>query len=75
MVSSDILGQVLSSIIAAWADVHDSVADTIPIVESSAISDTIATVSDVVHKLNIGYLWMLINCLTSATYVRFNANC
>jgi GDP-mannose transporter len=26
-------------------------------------------VADVVHQLNVGYLWMFTNCLTSAAYV------
>jgi len=33
---------------------------------------TLETVRGVVYKLNVGYLWMLINCLTSATYVNFS---
>ncbi|KAJ0423394.1 hypothetical protein BJY00DRAFT_278441 [Aspergillus carlsbadensis] len=47
---------VLSSIIAAWADIKHAVEST---------SDATATVS----TLNSGYLWMLINCLCTSSYV------
>ncbi|KAE8132205.1 GDP-mannose transporter [Aspergillus pseudotamarii] len=47
---------VLSSIIAAWADIKHAV-------ESSG--DTSAQVS----TLNSGYIWMLINCLCTSSYV------
>ncbi|RAL08373.1 GDP-mannose transporter [Aspergillus homomorphus CBS 101889] len=47
---------VLSSIIAAWADIKHAV-------ESS--SDATAKVS----TLNAGYIWMLINCLCTSSYV------
>ncbi|KAE8148221.1 GDP-mannose transporter [Aspergillus avenaceus] len=47
---------VLSSIIAAWADIRHAV-------ESNG--DTSAKVS----TLNSGYIWMLINCLCTSSYV------
>ncbi|KAL2859753.1 hypothetical protein BJX68DRAFT_226842 [Aspergillus pseudodeflectus] len=47
---------VFSSIIAAWADIKHAVEST---------SDATATVS----TLNAGYLWMLINCLCTSSYV------
>ncbi|PYH86619.1 GDP-mannose transporter 1 [Aspergillus uvarum CBS 121591] len=47
---------VLSSIIAAWADIKHAV-------ESS--SDATAKVS----TLNAGYIWMLFNCLCTSSYV------
>ena len=47
---------VLSSIIAAWADIKSAV-------ESSG--DTTAKVS----TLNAGYIWMLINCFCTSSYV------
>ena len=47
---------VLSSIIAAWADIKHAV-------ESG--SDATAKVS----TLNAGYIWMLINCLCTSSYV------
>ncbi|KIX10094.1 GDP-mannose transporter [Rhinocladiella mackenziei CBS 650.93] len=51
---------VLSSVIAAWADIKhalDSYGST-----SSAASQQLAT-------LNAGYIWMLINCLSTAAYL------
>ncbi|KAL2848469.1 hypothetical protein BJY01DRAFT_211822 [Aspergillus pseudoustus] len=47
---------VFSSIIAAWADIKHAV---------ESASDATATVS----TLNSGYLWMLINCLCTSSYV------
>jgi GDP-mannose transporter len=47
---------VFSSIIAAWADIKHAVEST---------GDATATVS----TLNSGYLWMLINCLCTSSYV------
>ncbi|GAO48692.1 UDP-galactose transporter [Saitoella complicata NRRL Y-17804] len=50
---------VVSSVVAAWADI------------SAALSSygSGAVVSSDVSTLNAGYLWMLINCISSATYV------
>lgn len=48
---------VLSSIIAAWADIKHAV-------ESSGLDAT-----SKVSTLNSGYLWMLINCLCTSAYV------
>lgn len=47
---------VLSSIIAAWADIKHAVENN---------SDATAKVS----TLNAGYIWMLINCLCTSSYV------
>jgi GDP-mannose transporter len=58
--------QVLSSVIAAWADISDTLAAGDP-----AVSQGISwSVTGVVRNLNIGYFWMLVNCLASAAYVR-----
>ena len=51
---------VLSSIIAAWADIRHAI-------ESSSLSSIDAT--DKISTLNSGYIWMLVNCLCTATYV------
>jgi GDP-mannose transporter len=56
--------QVLSSIIAAWADV------TTITMEAGVSFNTLESVRGVVYRLNIGYLWMFINCAASAAYVR-----
>jgi GDP-mannose transporter len=51
--------QVISSLIAAWSD-------------ASQISVTggLSSMTTVVTSLNVGYVWMLTNCLVSAAYVR-----
>ncbi|KAL1642023.1 GDP-mannose transporter into the lumen of the Golgi [Diplodia intermedia] len=51
---------VLSSIVAAWADIQHALASFGG--ESSEASEKIST-------LNSGYMWMLLNCICSATYV------
>ncbi|KAK2732473.1 GDP-mannose transporter into the lumen of the Golgi [Onygenales sp. PD_40] len=50
---------VFSSIIAAWADISHALAS------SGLGSDA----TDKISTLNAGYIWMLINCLCTATYV------
>ncbi|KAI0343166.1 UDP-galactose transporter [Trametopsis cervina] len=56
---------VLSSVIAAWADVRDTLAEADP-----AVAEGIAwSASGIVRSLNVGYLWMMVNCLSSAAYV------
>jgi UDP-galactose transporter len=51
---------VLSSIIAAWADITHALAS-----HGSATDEATAKIS----TLNAGYVWMLINCLCTASYV------
>lgn len=53
---------VLSSIIAAWADIQAALASYGSPGSSAAASDKIST-------LNAGYVWMMINCFCTATYV------
>ena len=50
---------VLSSVIAAWGDIQHALATHGP---SEAASQQIST-------LNAGYMWMMVNCLSSAAYV------
>lgn len=52
---------VLSSLIAAWADIQHAISGYDGAAGSEA-SDKIAT-------LNAGYIWMLFNCFCSAAYV------
>jgi GDP-mannose transporter len=64
--------QVLSSVVAAWADVNsisDASAETIS-PASEGLDMDLELVSGMVQKLNIGYVWMLFNCMASAAYVR-----
>ncbi|KAF2142842.1 uncharacterized protein K452DRAFT_269329 [Aplosporella prunicola CBS 121167] len=52
---------VLSSVIAAWADIQHA------LVNYGGSASTEA--SDKISTLNAGYMWMLFNCFCSATYV------
>ncbi|KAF2262104.1 UDP-galactose transporter [Lojkania enalia] len=51
---------VLSSIIAAWADIQHAL---------SSFGEASNEASEAISTLNAGYLWMMINCLCTATYV------
>jgi len=62
---------VLSSVVAAWADVNsagDSAAEIVP-PATAALGTGLEFVSGTMQKLNIGYVWMLLNCIASAAYV------
>lgn len=54
--------------IAAWADISDALTAGDPAVLQSE-GWGFQHLSGVVSKVNVGYFWMLINCLTSAAYV------
>jgi GDP-mannose transporter len=60
---------VLSSVIAAWTDVSSVLAGSLPAVGTGVSLNSLQTMAGAVLGLNIGYLWMLLNCLTSAAYV------
>ena len=62
--------QVISSLIAAWADISDALALGDPAVAEAAGVAGLAAVTGAVSKMNIGYFWMFLNCATSAAYVR-----
>ena len=51
---------VLSSVIAAWADITHAL-------ESHGSANVTATQQ--LATLNSGYIWMLVNCLSTAAYV------
>jgi len=50
---------VLSSVIAAWSDIQHAM----------STHGSSGKAADAVSTLNAGYLWMLVNCLCTATYV------
>jgi len=52
---------IFSSMIAAWSDASQT---------SASVSGSLSSVTSVITSLNVGYLWMFANCLTSAAYVR-----
>lgn len=51
---------VLSSVIAAWADIKHAL-------DSHGHKSTQAT--ETISTLNAGYIWMLVNCACTASYV------
>lgn len=51
---------VLSSVIAAWADIQHAL---------SSFGDATSEATEAISTLNAGYLWMGFNCLCTATYV------
>ncbi|KAH9975881.1 hypothetical protein BGW80DRAFT_1295072 [Lactifluus volemus] len=51
---------IISSVIAAWSDVLRA---------SPPSTSGFGSVTSAVATLNVGYIWMLTNCLTSAAYV------
>ena len=51
---------VLSSIVSAWADISAAIGNY-----SSAPHEAATELA----SLNAGYIWMLLNCLSSATFV------
>ncbi|THH02687.1 hypothetical protein EW026_g223 [Hermanssonia centrifuga] len=59
---------VFSSVIAAWADISASLTLGDPVVAESQ-GWALSSVSGIVSNMNVGYFWMLVNCLTSAAYV------
>lgn len=54
---------VLSSVIAAWADIQHALSSM-----GSSSTQTEAA-ADAMSTLHAGYLWMMFNCLCTATYV------
>ncbi|PPQ65755.1 hypothetical protein CVT26_000356 [Gymnopilus dilepis] len=60
---------VISSIIAAWSDVTSGVSSSLPDLSTGVSLELIHSVAGAVRGLNVGYFWMLTNCLTSAAYV------
>jgi GDP-mannose transporter len=65
---------VLSSILAAVTDVNNAIgsAENIP-PASAAMGIGLDMMSNMVSRLNAGYIWMFVNCLMSAAYVRLPA--
>jgi GDP-mannose transporter len=61
--------QVLSSVIAAWSDVSSAVLDSVPATGVGFSVGSLQHLKLVVATVNVGYVWMLINCITSAAYV------
>ncbi|KAF4611098.1 hypothetical protein D9613_006794 [Agrocybe pediades] len=60
---------VISSVIAAWSDVSTGISGSLPATSAGVSTYTLDHMTGVVRSLNIGYFWMLVNCLASAAYV------
>ena len=59
--------QVVSSVIAAWADINNALALTAS--DPAATGALLSNMTGIVSQLNVGYFWMFTNCATSAAYV------
>lgn len=55
---------VISSLIAAWSDISAAIAQF-----GDAPAGESGNAAAKLGNLNAGYLWMMVNCLTSASYV------
>lgn len=51
---------VLSSVVAAWADIQHAL---------TAHDESSGKQSEAISTLNTGYVWMMLNCFCTATYV------
>lgn len=63
-----------SSVIAAWADISTTLARLsagVAVVDPISGADVPLSSSRVMDTVNVGYLWMFVNCLASAGYVLF----
>ena len=72
---ADPFNQVFSSVIAAYSDVTTTVADNAgdSLLETEKVLGSYAAI---IQNLNVGYFWMLANCISSACYVcSFFSNC
>lgn len=63
-----------SSVIAAWADISTTLSKLsagVAVVDPISGADVPLSSISVLDTMNVGYLWMFINCLASAGYVLF----
>ncbi|KAE8541877.1 GDP-mannose transporter 2 [Cryptococcus gattii VGV] len=63
-----------SSVIAAWADISTTLARLsagVAVVDPISGADVPLSSTTVMDTMNVGYLWMFVNCLASAGYVLF----
>ena len=70
-----IVGKVISSVIAASSDVASGLSGSLPAVNTGISLNALQNLAGAVRGLNVGYFWMLVNCLTSAAYVRLAPFC
>lgn len=60
---------VVSSVIAAWSDVKGALSSSVPGASTGVSLGMMESIFAAVRGLNVGYFWMLLNCLSSAAYV------
>ncbi|KAG2141341.1 hypothetical protein DEU56DRAFT_796348 [Suillus clintonianus] len=60
---------VLSSIMAAFTDIRNTIGGTENLPPASAAMGIGLDLSNLTSRLNAGYVWMFMNCLMSAAYV------
>ncbi|KAF9523057.1 GDP-mannose transporter [Crepidotus variabilis] len=60
---------VVSSVIAAWSDVSSVLSGSIPATSDGISLTALQSAAGALRGLNVGYMWMMINCFTSAAYV------
>jgi len=59
-----------SSVIAAWTDITNSVAaEALDIIDPTTGAEIPLSSTSLLGQINVGYIWMMINCLCSAAYV------
>lgn len=61
--------QVISSVIAASSDVRNAASGMEPTLGADLSLTKLEYIAGTLGNLNVGYFWMLVNCLTSAAYV------
>ena len=62
-----------SSVIAAWSDISTTLnkfSAGMALVDPSSSEGVPLPAFGVMGRLNVGYMWMFVNCLASAAYVR-----
>ncbi|KAF6752958.1 GDP-mannose transporter [Ephemerocybe angulata] len=60
---------VVSSVIAAWSDIQGGLSGSATSYSTAVPYNRLQSIIGVLSRLNAGYFWMLVNCLTSAAYV------
>ncbi len=61
--------QVGSSIVAAWADISSAFTRS-PVLDHQTTGLELAALAPTIGGIKAGYVWMGMNCLVSAAYVR-----
>jgi GDP-mannose transporter len=68
-----LFGQVLSSIIAAWSDISNTYASIFSDLSVDTGTGVAPLPALALKHLHGGYVWMFLNCISSAGYVRLRS--